>query len=804
MSEVLGSVSPATLSAESVLADYRLAWQSRHASLIGRREALTGKAKFGIFGDGKELPQLAMARAFRAGDIRSGYYRDQTFMLAIGQLTLAQFFAQLYADADRGREPHSAGRQMNAHFATAMRAADGSWLDLTVAPHSSADLSPTAGQMARLVGLGYASRLYRELPTLAPGPGFTNNGDEIAFGTIGNASCAEGQFWEALNAIGVLQAPVLLSIWDDGYGISVGNEHQIAKADLAELLSGFARRAGASEGLDILAVRGWDYPSLLETYLFAADRVRRDRVPTVIHVAELTQPQGHSTSGSHERYKSKERLAWEEEFDGLRRMRLWMVEAGIADGAALDAIEAESAQVARSAQREAWESFQESLRGEQRELTALAGALAARPSTREEIATAVAAMERNQPVLRRHLQATAHEILISTRHDATGERAALARWTTDHLRANEERYGSDLFAPGERSALAVESVAARYGDDAPLVNGFEILNRCFDAALARMPNLVAFGEDLGKLGDVNQGFLGLQEKYGPLRVADTGIREQTIVGQAIGLALRGIRPIAEIQYLDYVLYGLQTLSDDLATLRWRSAGQQAAPVIVRTRGHRLEGVWHSGSPMGGLLHLLRGIWFCVPRNMTQAAGMYNTLLVGDDPAIVVEVLNGYRQKERLPENVGEFRVPLGVVETLRTGDDVTIVTYGATCRIVLEAAELLATVGISAEVIDIQTLSPFDLAGQIVASLRKTGRLVVVDEDVPGGASAYILQQVVERAGGFWWLDSAPVTVSGREHRPAYGSDGDYFSKPSREEIFRAVYAQAREAAPSRFPSLGV
>jgi 2-oxoisovalerate dehydrogenase E1 component len=788
----------------ALLADYRLGWESRHASVISRREALTGKAKFGIFGDGKELAQLALAKVFLAGDFRSGYYRDQTLMLALGELTLDQFFAQLYADADRTREPHSAGRQMNAHFATPLRAADGSWLDLTARPQSSADISPTAGQMPRLVGLGYASRLYRELPGLASFTNFSKRGEEIAFGTIGNASCAEGHFWEALNAIGVLRAPVVLSVWDDGFGISVPNEFQIAKANLSELLAGFQRKPGAGEGLELFTVRGWDYPALLSTYEAAARSARRDRVPAVVHVTEVTQPQGHSTSGSHERYKSKERLEFETEFDGLRRLRAWLVETGVATPAELDTIEGEAGNAARGAQRGAWEAFQEPIRDEHRELSRLVEAVTGASAEREAIAGIMAALERNQPVLRRHLQVAAHEILIATAAEPSGAREALALWTSAHLETNRARYGSDLFASGELSALAVEPVAPSYDDDAPAVNGFEVLNRCFDAALERMPQLVAFGEDLGKLGDVNQGFLGLQEKHGPLRVADTGIREQTIMGQAIGLALRGLRPIAEIQYLDYVLYGLQTLSDDLATLRWRSAGRQAAPVIVRTRGHRLEGIWHAGSPMGGLLHLVRGIWLCVPRNMTQAAGMYNTLLAADDPAIVVEVLNGYRQKERLPSNIAEMKVPLGVPETLREGKDVTVVTYGACCRIVLEAAELLAKVGIDAEVIDVQTLSPFDREGRIAVSLKKTGRLVVVDEDVPGGASAYVVQQVVERAGGFWWLDAVPVTVTGREHRPAYGSDGDYFSKPSREEIFRAVYEQAREVAPAKFPPLCV
>jgi pyruvate/2-oxoglutarate/acetoin dehydrogenase E1 component/TPP-dependent pyruvate/acetoin dehydrogenase alpha subunit len=804
MTEIAPLPSRIALSREELLADYRLGWESRHASLLGRKEALTGKAKFGIFGDGKELPQLALAHVFRAGDFRSGYYRDQTLLMALGQLTLDQFFAQLYADPDPVREPHSAGRQMNAHFATALRDREGRWRDLTAEPQSSADISPTAGQMPRLVGLGYASRLYREIPALASFTNFSKNGDEVAFGTIGNASCAEGHFWEAVDAIGVLRAPVVLSIWDDGYGISVPNEFQHAKGNLGELLEGFRRHPGSHDGFDLYSVVGWDYPALLDAYRAAADTARREHVPSILHVRELTQPQGHSTSGSHERYKPKERLAWEVAHDGLKRFRTWLLDSGLAEAAELDSIERDAVTAVRDAQRRAWEAFQQPIRDEQLELARLGGTLAASSAAGNEIRAALAALDRAQPALRRQLQSTAHEILVATHAEALPERAALAAWTAAHLDGNRERYGSDLYAPGALSALAVEPVEPRYRDDSPTVNGFEVLNAGFDAALSRLPQLVAFGEDVGRLGDVNQGFLGLQAKHGALRVADTGIREQTIMGQAIGLAMRGLRPIAEIQYLDYVLYGLQTLSDDLATLRWRSAGQQAAPVIVRTRGHRLEGIWHAGSPMGGLLGLLRGIWLCVPRNMTQAAGIYNTLLAGDDPAIVIEVLNGYRQKERLPVNVAEMRVPLGVPEILRTGGDVTLVTYGACCRIALEAAELLAKIGIEAEVVDVQTLLPFDRPGVVVESLKKTSRLVVVDEDVPGGASAYLMQQIVERAGGFWWLDAPPVTVTAREHRPAYGSDGDYFSKPSREEIFRAVYAQAREVDPARFPPLGI
>jgi pyruvate/2-oxoglutarate/acetoin dehydrogenase E1 component/TPP-dependent pyruvate/acetoin dehydrogenase alpha subunit len=790
---------------ETILGDYRVAVRSRQASLLGRREVLTGKAKFGIFGDGKEVAQLAMARAFRPGDFRSGYYRDQTFMLALGLLTVEQLFAQLYAHADVAHEPCSAGRSMTAHFATCLLEPDGRFRNLRELYNSSADVSPTGSQMPRLVGLAYASRLYRELPELAGGAfeRFSRHGDEVAFGTIGNASCAEGMFWEAVNAVGVLGAPLLMSIWDDGYGISVPNEHQITKGDLSAVLSGFRREPGTRRGYDLYAVRGWDYPALCETYLAAAEIVRREHVPAILHVTEVTQPQGHSTSGSHERYKSRERLEWEAEYDCLRQMRRWMLEQGLAEAAELDRLEEEERLGVRAAQQRAWEAFREPIEAERRELLGLLGELARSSPETAEVARAAQDLERQGQPFRRDLLAAATAALIATRAPghAGPARDQLAAWRRRQEEVNRERYSSLLYSE-EGSALAVPVVAASYRDDAPVLNGFEVLNACFDAALARHPEVLAMGEDVGQLGDVNQGFAGLQAKYGPLRVADTGIRETTIIGQAIGLALRGFRPIAEIQYLDYVLYALQILSDDLATLCYRTGGQQKAPVIVRTRGHRLEGIWHSGSPMAGLLNLVRGMWVCVPRNMTQAAGMYNTLLAADDPAIVIEVLNAYRVKEKLPDNVGDFTVPLGEPEVLREGRDVTVVTYGACCRIALDAAELLAGVGIEIEVVDVQTLLPFDRPGRIRQSLEKTSRVLFLDEDVPGGASAYMLQQVLEVQGGYSWLDSAPRTLAAQPHRPAYGSDGDYFSKPNREQVFEAVYDIMREAAPARFPPL--
>ncbi len=683
------------LSRESILGDYRIAVQSREASLLGRREVLTGKAKFGIFGDGKEVAQLAMARAFRPGDFRAGYYRDQTFMLALGILTLHEFFAQLYADPDLARDPSSAGRQMNAHFATRLLAGDGTWLDQTSIYNSSADLSPTASQMPRLLGLAQASKLYRLLPELGRvAPGFSRGGDEVAFGTIGDASCAEGLFWETVNAAGVLQIPVLLSIWDDGYGISVPSELQITKGNLSQVLRGFARSAGEPVGFELFAVAGWDYLRLCETYARAAEIVRREHVPAIVHVIELTQPQGHSTSGSHERYKSRERLRWEHEYDCLRQMRLWLLREGLASEAELDAMEVEDRSFTRSCQREAWEAYRAPIEAEKQVVLAWTAQLASRSALGERLEAARRRLERLPAPFRRDILAAAKEALVAVRAEELPGKRELAAWLREQEAANDARYGSHLYSESAGSVLNVAEVRPAYAEDAPAVNGFEVLNAAFDAALGRHPNLLFFGEDVGKLGDVNQGLAGLQEKYGELRVSDTGIREATIVGQAIGLAMRGLRPVAEVQYLDYLLYALQILADDLATLRWRTCGGQKAPVIVRTRGHRLEGVWHSGSPMAGLIHLVRGVYLCVPRDMTRAAGFYNALLRGDDPAIVVEVLNGYRVKERLPSNIGELTVPLGVPEVIREGRDVTLVTYGACCRVALEAAELLAGAGI--------------------------------------------------------------------------------------------------------------
>jgi pyruvate/2-oxoglutarate/acetoin dehydrogenase E1 component/TPP-dependent pyruvate/acetoin dehydrogenase alpha subunit len=791
------------LTRESIREDYRIAFESRQASLFGRREVLTGKAKFGIFGDGKEVAQVALARSFRPGDVRAGYYRDQTLMFALGLSSVAEFFSQLYADPDPRHDTASAGRQMTAHFATRFLEPDGSWRDLAQLLNSSADLSPTGSQMPRLVGLAQASKLYRALDGLPGAERFSDNGNEIAWGTIGNASCAEGLFWETVNAVGVLQVPLLLSIWDDEYGISVHNDHQVTKGDLSAILSGFAAGPGESGGYVIHRVNGWDYPALCETYASVSAAVRRDHVPAIVHVVEMTQPQGHSTSGSHERYKSAERLEWEREYDCIDRMRAWLIAEGVASAPELDELEAAARESARSQMQLAWKRVREPIEIDKRELAALLERLEEGDGEgAEAVRQAAARLGKVPNPGRRDLVSIAQDAVVGTLAAPTAARSDLVAWKSEREARLESLFNTHLTQESTGSALRIESVPAVYSEAAPELRGFEILNAGFDAALARYPHLLAFGEDVGQLGDVNQGLAGLQRKYGDLRVADTGIREATIVGQAIGLALRGFRPIAEIQYLDYLLYALQIIADDLATLHWRTAGGQKAPVIIRTRGHRLEGVWHSGSPMAGILNLVRGLHVCVPRSMTQAVGMYNTLLKADDPALVIEVLNGYRLKERRPDNLGEYCLPLGVPEVLRRGRDVTVVTYGALCRIAREAADLLARVGVDCELIDVRTLLPFDRAGVVLESLEKTNRVVFLDEDVPGGATAYMMQQVLVEQSGFDWLDAEPLTISAAEHRPAYGSDGDYASKPNRESIFAAIYGLMRRCDPAGFPEL--
>ena len=789
-----------TLSPEEVLDDYRLVLESRFASIIGRREVLSGKAKFGIFGDGKETAQIAMAKAWRPGDFRAGYYRDQTLAFALGIHTLRQFFAQLYAHADLEAEPMTGGRSMNAHFATRSLDRDGSWKDLTAMYNSSPDLSPTGSQMPRMVGLTYASRLYRELPELKGLEQFSQNGNEVTWGTVGNATCAEGMFWEAVNAVGVLGGPLVLSIWDDGYGISVPNKYQITHGDISAVLRGFKRDPGSSTGYDIYRVKGWDYAGLIQVYQQAAAVARAEHVPAIVHVVEMTQPQGHSTSGSHERYKSAERLQWEQAFDCLTRMREWILDSGLAQVEELDAMEREVRKQVEGIRRDAWQAYLAPIRRELEELSDIIDEMATYSDHTQELAQIKRRLNRIQSPNRKEVMRGVREVLITLRDEEVPTKQVLIDWKEQQEAINEERYGSHLVSESEHRALNVPEIIPIYSEESPTVSGFEVLNAAFDAMLGRDPRVIAFGEDLGALGGVNQSFAGLQAKYGALRVSDTGIREVTIMGQAIGMALRGLRPIAEIQYLDYLLYALQILSDDLATIHWRSHGGQKAPVIVRTRGHRLEGIWHSGSQMAGIINLVRGINVLVPRDMTRAAGFYNTLLRSDEPGIVVEVLNSYRLKEKLPDNVGEMTVAVGVPEVLRSGEDVTLVTYGAMCRICQEAVNLLADVGVDVELIDVQSLLPFDVNGVILESLKKTNRIVFADEDVPGGATAYMMQQVIEAQNGYYWLDSEPRTLSAKAHRPAYGTDGDYFSKPNVESVFETVYALMHESNPKRYP----
>lgn len=782
-----------------VLNDYKIAVESRQASILGRREVLTGKAKFGIFGDGKEVPQIAMAKAFKNGDWRSGYYRDQTFAFATGISTIKEFFAQLYANTDVEADPASAGRQMNCHFATRSLNEDGSWKDLTQIKNCSSDIAPTGGQMARLVGLAYASKLFRQNPELSYLKNFSVEGNEVAFGTIGNASTSEGVFFEAINAAGVLQVPMAISVWDDGYGISVPAKYQTTKEDISEILKGFQREEGTN-GYEIFKVKGWDYPALCEMYQKAIDVCRKDHVPVLIHVTDVTQPLGHSTSGSHERYKDNERLKWEKEYDCIAQMRKWMIESAIASEETIAALEDEAKKLVRDIQKEAWNEFLSVIKQEQSDVINMINAVAR--EDRPDLTKIAAQLASTPDALRKEVISAARKAIRQSIALPSAERDQLVSWYQKQVGLNEDRYNSKLFTEGKESPFLVDVVAPEYTDDSKMIDGRELLNACFDANFNRDQRLVAFGEDLGNIGDVNQGFAGLQAKYGELRITDTGIREMTIIGQGIGLAMRGLRPIAEIQYLDYLLFALNILSDDLASLSYRTKAGQKAPVIVRTRGHRLEGVWHSGSPMGVILGALRGLHVCVPRNMTQAAGMYNTLFRGDEPALVIECLNGYRLKEKLPENVGAYTVPLGKAEVLKSGKDVTIVSYGSTLRLIEEAAEELLGLGIDVEIIDPQTILPFDTEQLCLQSLQKTNKLVVIDEDVPGGGSAYILQQILEEQKGYYYLDSKPRTLTAKAHRPPYGSDGDYFSKPSVDDIIETVYQMMNEANPSKYPSI--
>lgn len=791
---------------QQILEDYKLAILSREASLIGRKEVLTGKAKFGIFGDGKELPQLAMARVFKNGDFRSGYYRDQTFMFAIGQLSLSAFFAQLYANTDLEKEPSSGGRQMTSHFSSRSLNSDGSWKKLTEQKNSSSDISPTSGQMPRLLGLAQASKYYREIPKADIDQNFSVNGNEIAFGTIGDASTSEGPFWESINAGGVLQIPMIVSIWDDGYGISVPAKYQRTKTNLSELLSGFQKTEN-EKGYEIITVKAWDYPALIEAYEKASKIARENHIPCIVHVQECTQPQGHSTSGSHERYKSTERLDWEKEFDGIIKFKEWILnfDAGsenLATIEELDAIAVEAKAEVKAAQKQAWQDYLNPLIELKNKAVELLENFANESHNKSFVESEINNLKTKQTPTKKDVYSTIRKIFRICRGENTNAKSNLVNWFDAQMEIEKDVYSSHLYSESQWSALNVQKVDPIYAEEEHLEDGRVVLRDNFDKIFSQNENVLIFGEDTGHIGDVNQGLEGLQEKYGEAKISDTGIREATIVGQGIGLAMRGLRPIAEIQYLDYVLYGLQLMSDDLATVQYRTKGGQKAPVIIRTRGHRLEGIWHAGSPMGGILNLVRGMYVLVPRDLTKAAGFYNSLLQCDEPAIVVESLNGYRLKEKMPTNLGEFTTPIGEVEVTREGADVTLVTYGSTWRVVNEAAKELAQLGIDAEVIDIQSLLPFDIKGDIAKSIQKTNRLVVIDEDVPGGASAYILQQILEEQNAYFQLDSQPLTITAKAHRPAYASDGDYFSKPSADDIVEKVYELIREARPNDFPSI--
>ena len=783
-----------------VLNDYKIAVQSRECSLLGRREVLTGKAKFGIFGDGKEIPQLAMAKAFKKGDWRSGYYRDQTFMMAIGELSVEQFFAGLYANTDLNLEPMSAGRQMGGHFVTHSLNENGDWNDLTKQYNSSADISPTAAQMPRLLGLAQASKIYR-LDKDINASKFSKNGNEVAWGTIGNASTSEGLFFETINAAGVLQVPMVISIWDDEYGISVHAKHQTTKEDISEILKGFQRDKN-NKGYEILTVKGWDYANIVATYEEASKISREEFVPVLIHVKELTQPQGHSTSGSHERYKSKERLLWEKDHDCNLKMRAWILENGIASNEALTAIERTIKKEVKQSKNKAWNTFLTPIQDEQKGLLDILATVANKSVNGVFISKIKEDLAKIIEPTRKEILMHARKALRYTIGEKNTDKQLLSNWINDYFNAIQPKFSSHLYCETDRSARHVSEIKPTFDNEIQQVDGRIILRDNFDAILKKYPEVLVFGEDTGNIGDVNQGLEGLQEKYGETRVADTGIREATIIGQGIGMALRGLRPIAEIQYLDYMLYALQIISDDLATLHYRTKGRQKAPLIIRTRGHRLEGIWHSGSQMGGLLNLMRGIYILVPRNMIKAAGFYNTLLQSDDPALVVECLNGYRLKENRPTNMGNFKTPIGVVETVKTGKDITVVSYGSTLRIVQQTAKELLSVGIDVEIIDIQSLIPFDIKHDITKSIEKTNRLMVIDEDVPGGASAYILNEILNTQDAFKYLDSKPKTLTAKAHRPAYGNDGDYFSKPSAEDIFEAIYKVMHEANPTEFPEL--
>ena len=781
-----------------VLNDYKIAVTSRECSLLGRKEVLTGKAKFGIFGDGKEVPQLAMAKAFKIGDFRSGYYRDQTFMMAIGELTVQEFFAGLYGHVDINFDPMSAGRQMGGHFQTHSLNEDGTWKNLTIQKNSSSDISPTAAQIPRLLGLAQASKIYKNVDGI-DATNFSNNGNEVAWGTIGNASTSEGLFFESMNAAGVLQIPIVLSVWDDEYGISVHAKYQTTKESISEILSGFQRNE-EQEGFEIIKVKGWDYADLVATYERAGQIAREEHVPVLIHVIELTQPQGHSTSGSHERYKNEERLDWERNFDCIKQMKLWMITYNIGTEEELNEIEKNAKKEVLEAKKAAWEAYLNPIKAEKTELVTLIQNTADRSINKVFIQKYTSDLESNKEPLRKDLLIIARKVLRMIINEDS--KVELSKWIQDYIQKIQPKYSSHLYSESNSSVLSIKEVAPTYDETKEEVDARVILRDNFDVIFTKYPQTLIFGEDAGNIGDVNQGLEGMQKKYGNFRVTDVGIREASIIGQGIGMAMRGLRPIAEIQYLDYLLYAIQILSDDLATLQYRSHGKQKAPLIIRTRGHRLEGIWHSGSPMGMIINAIRGIHVLVPRNMTKAAGFYNTLLEADEPALVVECLNGYRFKEKLPTNLGEFKTPIGVVETIKEGESITLVSYGSTLRLVEQAAKELLEIGIDCEIIDVQSLLPFDIHHDIVKSIMKTNRLLVIDEDVPGGATAYIMQHILENQNAYDYLDSKPQTLTAQAHRPAYGTDGDYFSKPSVEDIYEKVYAMMSEVNPKIYPSL--
>ena len=794
---------------KQVLADYQLACESREASLLGRKEVLTGKAKFGIFGDGKELAQIALAKQFQNGDFRSGYYRDQTIMMAIGELTVEQYFAGLYAHTDVDIEPQSAGRQMGGHYSTRNLDANGEWKNLMLQKNSSADISPTAGQMPRLVGLAQASKVYRQQEALKSNPAFekfTNGGNEVAFGTIGDASTSEGPFWESINAAGVLQVPMVMSVWDDGYGISVPRELQTTKGSISDALSGMQRTAD-KPGYEIFITKGWDYAHLCETYEKAVKLAREEHIPVLVHVKEVNQPQGHSTSGSHERYKSAERLEWETTFDCIHKFKEWILSfeakgMAIASEEELNTIQAAAKELIRSAKNTAWARFTDSMKQDQADLVSVLKTVAAESSQSVFIQKDIETLEKEKEPIRRDLLTLARKVLRQVREEQISSKKTLGNWIQSMISGNFDRYSSHLHSQSAHSAMNVPAVAPKYADDVQMEDGRIILRENYRTILESRPEVLVFGEDAGKIGGVNQSLEGLQEQFGEIRVSDTGIRECTIIGQGIGMAMRGLRPIAEIQYLDYLLYAIQIMSDDLATVQYRTKGGQKAPLIISTRGHRLEGIWHSGSPMGMIVNSIRGIHVCVPRNMTKAAGFYNTLLQADEPALVIEPLNGYRTKERMPINFGTFTEALGMPEIVKEGKDLTLVSYGSTLNLCEVAAQQLEHMGISVELIDVQTLLPFDIEHMINDSLSKTNRLLIVDEDVSSGATGFMLDKILVEQKGYYHLDSAPETLSSKDHRPAYGSDGDYFSKPSIDDIIEKVYAMMHEAEPAKYPSL--